>query len=302
MQAALRTGSAMPGPVRFLSDLHLGHDMCSLNHTRELWPLIEGAGTVVFNGDTTEEGAECFRTRSLDMFAELVEMCRRAGAEMVMLNGNHDPECWPHDWLDLADGGMFVTHGHVLLRHISPWSRKLRYCRGELEQIHAEYTPAELAEMETRFTIARRCCLAMPPSETRQKDRSLAATAALLLREIWPPTRPLEVLKVWARLPSLAGGFLREFRPEARVMLFGHTHRAAVWRRNGRLLVNSGGFVTFARPLISELDNGRFSVFRINQGNGELRRGKAVVSETVSGRQPGAGEPSSAATAGPPRQ
>lgn len=283
MEIPARTGPAFPGPVRFLSDLHLGHDMCSLRRMAELWPLIDGAGTVVFNGDTTEEHATSFRSRSLDMFGELQALCGRAGARMILLNGNHDPDCWPHDWLDFADGKLFVTHGHVLLRLVSPWSRKLNACRSDLERIHSEYSPAQHRDMETRFAIARRCCLVMPPSETRQSDRSLKARAGLFLREIWPPSRPWEVLKVWAQLPSLAAGFLREFRPAARVMLFGHTHRAALWKRDGRLLVNTGGFVTFARPLMAELRGGRLSVFRVDARNGERLRGRALASETMEG-------------------
>ena len=226
METPARTGPDLPGPVRFLSDLHLGHDMCSLRRTAALWPLIEGAGTLVLNGDTTEDRASSFRSRSLDMFGELQELCNRAGVRMVLLNGNHDPDCWPHDRLDLANDKLFVTHGHVLLRLVSPWSRKLRACRSELERIHDEYSVEQRREMETRFAIARRCSIAMPPGETRQRDRTLLARAGLFLREIWPPTRPWEVLKVWVQLPSL---FLREFRPAARVMLFGaHSPRRRV--------------------------------------------------------------------------
>ncbi len=64
-------------------------------------------------------------------------------------------------------------------------------------------------------------------------------------------------------------------------MLFGHTHRGGLWRRDGRLLVNTGGFVTFAWPLIAELDKGTVSVFRV-EGDGERRRGRLVASEKVS--------------------
>ena len=283
MEIPARTGLTFPGPVRFLSDLHLGHDLCSLRRAAELWPLIDGAGTLVLNGDTTEDRAPSFRSRSLEMFGELQQLCSRAETRMVLVNGNHDPDCWPYDWLDLADGKLFVTHGHVLLPLVSPWSRKLSECRRDLERIHNEYSAEQRRDMETRFTIARRCSLAMPPTETRQRNRSLMARAGLLLRETWPPSRPWEVLKVWAQLPSLAAGFLREFRPDARVMLFGHTHRAARWRRNGRLLVNTGGFITFARPLIAQLDKGVFSVFRIDTRNGEHHRGKSVVSESLGG-------------------
>ncbi|HWB07430.1 MAG TPA: metallophosphoesterase [Verrucomicrobiales bacterium] len=281
MTPVARTGLAFPGPVRFLSDLHLGHDMCSLRSTAELWPLIEGAGTVVFNGDTTEEGTPEFFSRSQDMYGQLRELCARAGAQMICLNGNHDPERWPHDWFDLADGKLFVTHGHVFLRLISPWTRKLKFCRAELERIHREYSAEQRRDMNTRFEIARRCSVAMPPCDTGQRSHNFATRMALLLREIWPPTRPWEVLKVWARLPALAGEFVREFRPGARAVLFGHTHRAVAWRRNGRLLVNTGGFVTFAQPLLAELKDETLSVFRVEDKKGERRRGGQVTFEVL---------------------
>ena len=281
MEMNVRTGSAFPGPVRFLSDLHLGHDMCTLRRAGDLWPLIDGAGTLVLNGDTTEDHAPGFHQKSQDMLGELAALCTRAGAEIVCVNGNHDPDVWPHDWLDLAGGKLFVTHGHVLLRLISPWSRKIVMCRHDLERIYQDYSAVQLKEMTIRFEIARRCSLAMPPSETRQRSRSLPARVALFLREIWPPTRPWEVLKVWARLPHLANAFAQEFRPESKVVLFGHTHRAATWRRGGRLLVNTGGFVTFARPLIAELNGGRFSVHRVEERNGERRQGALLASEML---------------------
>lgn len=247
----------------------------------ELWPLLEGAGTVVFNGDTTEEGTPEFIPRSQEMYGQLRDLCARAGAQMICLNGNHDPERWPYDWLDLAEGKLFVTHGHVFLRLISPWTRKLKICRGELERIHREYSAEQRRDMNTRFEIARRCSVAMPPCDTGQRSHNFATRMALLLREIWPPTRPWEVLKVWARLPTLAGEFVREFRPEARAVLFGHTHRAAAWRRNGRLLVNTGGFVTFAQPLLAELKDETLSVFRVEDRKGERRRGRRVTFEVL---------------------
>jgi predicted phosphodiesterase len=276
-----RTGLAMPGPVRFVSDLHLGHDMCTLRSTSELWPLIDGAGTVVLNGDTTEDQSSSFSARSEDMYAEVQALCTRAGAELVCLNGNHDPTRWPHDWLDLAGGKLFVTHGHVLLRMVSPWSRKLDGCRADLERIYSEYTAEQFGDIQVRFEIARRCSLAMPPSETRQESRSLLARAGLFFRETWPPKRPWEVLKVWARLPSIAGRFVSDFRPSARAMLFGHTHRAACWRRKGRLLVNTGGFVTFSRALLAELSEGRLSIFDVEERKSERRRGRALDSELL---------------------
>ena len=62
------------GPVRVLSDLHLGHSGCVIEKVAQLEPLIEGAQTVVFNGDTFEQMESRFRERSGAMLEELKMM------------------------------------------------------------------------------------------------------------------------------------------------------------------------------------------------------------------------------------
>ena len=42
------------GHVRVLSDLHFGHSACVIDQAEQLRPLLEGAHTIVFNGDTLE--------------------------------------------------------------------------------------------------------------------------------------------------------------------------------------------------------------------------------------------------------
>ena len=233
---------------RVLSDLHLGHDQSVIRKVEDLRPLIGGGGTVVFNGDTFEERAPCYREKSAAMLEELMALCREEGVRPVMVNGNHDPERWGRDAVDAAGGRMYVTHGHVLLRLVSPWSSKLRGCRGEIEAMLAAAGEWERLSLGERYALTRAVCLRMPPSETRQGSQSVAAKVGLLMREVWPPTRPWEVMKVWAGLPRLASEFTGRYRPGAKAVVFGHTHRAALWRRGGRWLVNTGGFVTFSRP------------------------------------------------------
>ena len=74
------------GPVRVLSDLHLGHDMSTVRTIGSLRRLMEGASRVIFNGDTLQERAGAFRERSLPMVDELRKMCEEEGAEV------HGPE------------------------------------------------------------------------------------------------------------------------------------------------------------------------------------------------------------------
>jgi len=263
---------------RVLSDLHLGHDQSVIRKVEDLRPLIGGGGTVVFNGDTFEERAPCYREKSAAMLEELMALCREEGVRPVMVNGNHDPERWGRDAVDAAGGRMYVTHGHVLLRLVSPWSSKLRGCRGEIEAMLAAAGEWERLSLGERYALTRAVCLRMPPSETRQGSQSVAAKVGLLMREVWPPTRPWEVMKVWAGLPRLASEFTGRYRPGAKAVVFGHTHRAALWRRGGRWLVNTGGFVTFSRPWRVTWDGEGMVIERIRVKGGAFGvEGKRVM-------------------------
>lgn len=269
------------GPVRILSDLHLGHDMSTVRTVESLRPLISGAARVIFNGDTLQERAAAFRDRSQQMTAELTALCEEEGAEAVFLRGNHDPTVWRWELADLVEDRVTVTHGDVWLRLVSPWSLMMQQYRQGLEAIHAEYDDAARRDLTVRFEILQRCRLALPPWETRQRGQSAVARAALFCREIWPPRRPWEVLKVYVQLPAWAAEFVREFRPQSRVLVFGHTHRATVWRRGGRLLVNTGAFVTFASPAMVEIESGVLTVWRLAGHGGHWNKQRLLATERL---------------------
>ena len=84
----------MTYPIRILSDLHLGHRVSRIESSESLRPLIAGAGTVIFNGDTWQELARLFFERSAEMLKDLKRICAEEGAEPLFLPGNHDPG-WP---------------------------------------------------------------------------------------------------------------------------------------------------------------------------------------------------------------
>lgn len=278
-------------PLRLISDLHLGHDISSVESAESLRPLIAGAGTLILNGDTSQENGPAFRLKGERMLADLHRICAEENAEMVFLRGNHDPHAPGPDLMDLADGRATVIHGDILLPLISPWSTQIHEFRPALEKIHADYSAEDCRRLEVRIEIVRRCREALPTAFTRQKGKSLKARSALFFREIWPLRRPWEVLKVWARLPGIASDFMDEFRPQAEVLIFGHTHRPRVWRRRGRLLVNTGAFVTFASPLMVEFTPQGLTVHRVELKDGQWRAGPPFVRH--SWRRPPASAPPS---------
>lgn len=269
------------GTVRILSDLHLGHDRSVVQRAEALRPLLAGADAVIFNGDTLQERADVFRPRSLDLVAGLMELCRREGVRPTLLRGNHDPTAWPLEMVDLLGGGITVTHGDVWLRLISPWSRAMPQYRSRLEAIHAEFPPAHQLDVRQRFDLLQRCRMALPPTDSGRSSRGSRNRPSLFFREMWPPRRPWEVLKVYARLPGLASGFVRTYRPQSQVLVFGHTHRARIWRRGGRLLVNTGAFVTFAQPLMVEIKDHVLRAWRLAEVRGEWQKQELAVTHPL---------------------
>lgn len=282
MSATAPAAAHIQYPARLISDLHLGHDVSTITHTQQIAPLLEGIRTLILNGDTYEARLPRFRQRSGEMLQELISMAAERGVNLVFLNGNHDPSDWSHDWMETAEGGIFVTHGHVLLRLVSPWSAKLRSCRAAMEAISREYSPDDLKHMGKRFELTRRWSETMTATEVRQAGKGFAAKLAMAAREIWPPSRPWNVAKVWLTLPNIATGFLEEFRPAAKVMLFGHTHRAAWWRKHGRLLVNTGGFISFAGALAVDFPEEHVvHVRRIKRVTDQFVLGETVAEERI---------------------
>ena len=102
----------MKEPVRIVSDLHLGHRLSRLTRVAALRPLLAGAGTVIFNGDTWQELTGAVAGRAAEMLDELQTLCAQEACVPVFLSGNHDPG-WPGPgWVELAGGRVIVTHGY----------------------------------------------------------------------------------------------------------------------------------------------------------------------------------------------
>ncbi len=261
-------------PLRIISDLHLGHDICEVTDVRQLAPLLEGVRMVIFNGDTLEHCVPRFLPASQRLTDALLALCQELGVTPIFLNGNHDPASWRHDAVTLFGGKLVIHHGHAFFPDISPWSAKLKYCRHVLEGIWAEYSEERRRQVDTLYEITRRCSLAMLSTDVKQRGTSFWAKMEMAVKELWPPRRPIMVAWVWLTLPSIATRFLEAFYPQAEVFVCGHTHRAAFWRRKRRLLVNTGGFVSFASPLVGDVaEDGLITLRRTRRdaGTGNYR-------------------------------
>jgi predicted phosphodiesterase len=261
----------MKEPIRIFSDLHLGHKLSRINAVASLRPLIRGAGTVIFNGDTWQELASAFHTGADVMLDDLRSLCAQEGAEAVFLPGNHDPG-WPGcGWLELAGGRIVITHGDVLFHASSPWKREILTARERVDEIWAGHPAADRDPAQRHLVaraIARELC-----SEEYPRGRHLAHRA-------WdaatPPHRALKMLHAWITQGSAGAHFCETYFPYAKFLLIGHFHHRGCWRRNGRVIINTGSFVVPGRAGWVEYEKGKLRHGIIDESRDACRKGRQL--------------------------
>lgn len=228
--------------VRILSDLHLGHKLSRVAEVRALRPLVECVDLVVFNGDTWQELARKFRPHAEHQLGELRELCANAGTEVVFLSGNHDPGWEGDGWLTMGGGRVLVTHGDALLPGGSPWKREIMRNADRVEALWQEHPRADVDAAE-RITLAREIAREMRTVEH-------PAGRSFLMRA-WdaavPPGRALRMIDAWLRQGAEGARFCERYFPGADFMIIGHFHRAGCWRRDGRVVINTGAFMSPGR-------------------------------------------------------
>jgi UDP-2,3-diacylglucosamine pyrophosphatase LpxH len=267
-------------PVVILSDLHIGHPASRITDPEALAPLIRGAATVVFNGDSVEMLWVGNRDHAQEQVERLARTCSDAGARPVFLNGNHDPIISSASYLDLCDGAVLVTHGDILFHSVAPWSREapaLGTAHSRLLEELDEQAKADLAE---RLLIAKRAQLTLEMHEPHH-GRGLYVRLLTIAREVWPPWRALKIMHCWTQTPGFAARLAQEHRPQARYVIIGHTHRAGVWQRDGRVVINTGSFMSFSGRALVRLSAERLEVQTVlRQGTG-WQLGRVVLDEKL---------------------
>jgi UDP-2,3-diacylglucosamine pyrophosphatase LpxH len=263
-------------PALILSDLHVGHPASPITDPNGLRPLFEGVSTVIFNGDTVELLWLCNRENAQEQLDGLANACLRAGARPVFLNGNHDPVISSASHLDLCDGAVLVTHGDILFHEIAPWSREAKLVGPEHSRTLRKLSAEAHSDFEERLVACKRASLALELHEPRSSGRRLARTA-LVVREAWPPWRVLQILRYWMQVPGQAARLAEEFRPQAQFVILGHSHRAGMWKRGPRVIINTGSFMPLAAIRAVRLESDHLEFQRVLRRNQEWAPGGPVV-------------------------
>ena len=103
--------------------------------------------------------------------------------------------------------------------------------------------------------------------------KGLGARALMLGKFALQPWRAVHALHYWSSVPGRSVALRDRWRPQARLMLIGHTHRAGIWQRPGLTLVNTGSFQPVSKPLAVSLDGREAVVRRIVRRGTEWRFG-----------------------------
>jgi predicted phosphodiesterase len=252
----------MKEPIRVLSDLHLGHRVSRIGKVEALRPLIAGAGTVIFNGDTWQELALPFKDRSAAMLEELRAICREEGAEAIFLSGNHDPGWDGPGWIELADKRILITHGDALFFSGSPWSREALNRRQQIAELWRKHRAAECHAGE-RLRLARQIARSLVPPHFPKGKK--------LWQRVWeaahPPSRAFHMLHSWLTQADAAVDFAEQFFPKAEIILIGHFHLPGVWNKDGRTVINTGAFLPPCKAWCVEIKSGWVSCSKITENS-----------------------------------
>ena len=253
----------MKEPIRILSDLHLGHKVSRIERVSALRPLIAGAGTVVFNGDTWQELAQPFRERSAEMLEELQTLCAEEGAEAVFLSGNHDPG-WPGPgWLELAGGRIVVMHGDALLFDGSPWKREILVAGERVLELWRQ-RPTAGTDVEERLRlardVARTLCSVEYPLGRHFLQRAWDAMV--------PPRRAVKMLEAWLTQGAAGARFCDRYFPQAEALVIGHFHWQGRWIKDRRLVINTGSFASPGKACWVEWNDGWLTCGEIDESPG----------------------------------
>ncbi len=265
-------------PIRIVSDLHLAHPASLVKNVWQLEPLLAGAGTVVFNGDTTEQRLPETRKTAERYLETLRKLCADLGVEPVFLSGNHDPEGGEHS-LELLGGRFLVTHGDVLFPDVTPWGRDAAKLRE-----HRERVLREIGEGEPEWEALLRACKEASASTDvwrREIPDSRRAWLMRILRETGHPLRALQVIRAWATLPGRAAVAAEEHRPGARWIAVGHTHLPGWWRRGERVVFNTGAYLPWLARTMVEISAESVSMCRVERDGKFFRRGKTIFREAI---------------------
>ena len=244
----------MPHQTLIISDTHLGKPGAAT--AEALRPVWQGIDELVINGDTAEVQVPWLRSAAVRELDRLEQLTARDGVRLTLISGNHDAYLTDRRCLQLANGRILVMHGDALHPAVAPWTRFAKSLAARTEQ---EIRRASADDLATRLDITQHVGHSEFLREYVLSSLGESAAKRILARPIEVP----KVLWYWRNEQALARRFMQRYAPEARVLIIGHSHRRAVWQREGKTIINTGAFMFPGRPQCVLHSDDTLSVYRI---------------------------------------
>jgi predicted phosphodiesterase len=267
--------------LRIISDLHFAEPGSRVRRIACIAPVFEGAEHLVFNGDTLETRYLDLDPKTVEHKAELDAFLAARPGRTTLVTGNHDPNLTESHHLDLEGGAIFVTHGDTLFMEMAPWGWEKEHFRAEQERRLAALPEPHRHTWEARVRVCKEAIMAIRHLSPRAPGGEWKRASGLvqLLRSV---KRADWVIRAWRQMPDRAAALAEAFRPQARVVIVGHTHNPGIWERRGRTVINTGSCVPPLGALAVDVCDGRLELRELFWRKGELRVG--AVTRTVAVR------------------
>jgi len=244
-----------------LSDTHLagnGQGAVASKALRELW---QGADELIINGDVAELSDPKWRADAARQVLDLAELCERDGVRLTLLSGNHDPLITDRRYLRLRGGEVFVTHGDLLHPSISP-------CTTNHRQLRALHDDALASLGSSQHQLLDEQAMAVQHASNLKWDdiahHGHGPQRNPIMKRVEHGYKCARVLWFWHRLPRLAADFAQRYAPECRYFIFGHFHRAGVWRFGNQTIINTGSYHCPKNPHAIVIQDQRIELYRVN--------------------------------------
>jgi exonuclease SbcD len=263
--------------TRILSDIHYGDRASRVRSLDALRPLFDGPEQIVFNGDTLDTRPSRNPDRAIALAQEAREFIAQRAPAPVVLTGNHDPDFSPRHSIDLGAGSVFVTHGDVLFDDLVPWSRDAALARRLIAEELAALPVEARDSLAAHFAATRRAA-ARIPQRHQAEPHGLKYFASFIADTVWPPMRPLRILRAWREVPNRAAGLARRHRPDAQFFVMGHTHRLGVWRTpEGITVLNTGAYCPPTGAGVVDVSAERVVLRAVERRGDEFHPGEIVA-------------------------